>query len=783
MASLDIWDGAGCVAKSSGEIRVEPKIEQILSEFRVFKRGALALILALVFGVQTAFAEESVEFDIGPQPLETALKAFMEQSRVDLLYPADRMKSLRTNGVRGVRDPDEALRLLLSGTGVVMERRGEVFLLIDGEAAGRRGEIPPTITITATRTERDLLEVPASVSVVTADEIKRQHAGKSEDVLRSLPGLDLIYMAGDSSASIPVLRGLGQSFAGTTTQAYLNGMPIEPLAITRRYLWYTVDPSTIERIEVVRGPSSVLYGPNAMGGVINVITKRGGGEPFADVVLGLGSHDGRSAQISAGGSAGDFDTYFSASFKDTDGYKQLTETPAPWALWYSPDYADLDGHDSESMKLNGRLTWWLGEDTDLSLGAYRFRNEGAVLGGHPNYRIEQEGYVYDAALTHRFSAGHVFKSKLAYSDVSAPERTYDDIAWGGTGLELVGWDDEYEESLAVDVQLDLKLLPTNTLTLGGTWWDGEYSAAEYDTSDVEVWSGENKSRTYGIFVQDEHQFDRLTITLGGRYDIYEHYDYESNGIGIPDADDEVFTPRMALNYRLDEGFSIYGSAGTAYVPAPNSLKYRSGAMWLNNPDLKPETSTSYEIGVKFRDPADTLEGSAAFYRTIYEDKIAVAMVGPQRQFQNLGETRVYGLELDLRSRLGDYWEPFFNYTYTDSEITENPSDTSLEGNETANTPKHKANLGLLYDNPNWMTAQAIGRYVGKRYYQDSNADNTRVKGHFLVDLKLSKTFHAAAGPEWTASLSVDNVFDQEGYGFWYEQLDGRNFWLELGARF
>jgi iron complex outermembrane receptor protein len=206
-------------------------------------------------------------------------------------------------------------------------------------------------------------------------------------------------------------------------------------------------------------------------------------------------------------------------------------------------------------------------------------------------------------------------------------------------------------------------------------------------------------------------------------------------------------------------------------------------MWLNNPGLEPETSTSYEVGVKFRSLAKTIEGSAALYQTTFKDKIAVATVGAQRQFQNLGETRVYGLELDLRAHLGEYWQPFFNYTYTDSEITENPSDTSLEGNETANTPRHKANIGLLYDNPGWMTAQVTGRYVGKRFYQDSNADNSKVKDHFLVDVKLSKSFSSGSGSEWTASLSVDNLFDENAYGFWYEKLDGRNYWLELGVKF
>jgi iron complex outermembrane receptor protein len=161
----------------------------------------------------------------------------------------------------------------------------------------------------------------------------------------------------------------------------------------------------------------------------------------------------------------------------------------------------------------------------------------------------------------------------------------------------------------------------------------------------------------------------------------------------------------------------------------------------------------------------------------------VATVGEQRQFQNLGETRVYGVELDYRSHLGERWEPFFNYTYTDSEITRNPSDPSLVGNETANTPKHKANLGLRYQNPRLITAQVIGRYVGKRFFEDSNIDISEAKNHFITDIKLSKSFIFDSGQEWTASLALNNLFDRKAYGFWYELLDGRNYWVEVKARF
>jgi outer membrane receptor protein involved in Fe transport len=756
-------------------------------QIRFFVYGQIFMALTLVFLPDIVYSRNLIEFSIPPQSLESAIHVFVEQSTVDLLYSPEMVRGLQTDGVNGLNDIESALRILLEGTGIEVERSGEAYLLVVIGSSPPRDEKLPSISVTATRTEKDVFDVPSSVSLIESTEIERQHISKPEEVLRSVPGLDLIYTAGRASASFPILRGLGQSFAGTTTQTLLNGMPVEPLGITRRYIWYLLEPLSIERIEIVRGPSSVLHGPSAMGGVINIITKNGSGEPFVEASVGAGSHDGQSVTVSLGGSSGHFDLYLSASDYKTDGYIPLTQTPAPWEAWYPAGYVDLEDRDSESKNLNGRLTWWISEETDLSFSAYRFENSGASLGGHPNYRVEQEGNVFDGALTHRFPDGKVIKAKFAYSDMSAPERTFDEFTSGGDSFDLAYWDREDEKALAVDLQLDLQPIPNNLLVLGGTWWDGEFSFNEYDTAGTEVMNGGHKSLTYGIFVQDEHQFERLTMTLGGRYDVYKHYDYESNGVGITDDDDQVFTPRVAISYRLQKGLALYASAGTAYIPAPNNLKYRVGDMWLNNPGLEPETSISYEAGIKLRNPISGLEANAALYRTLHEDKISVAAVGEQRQFQNLGETRVYGFEFDIRTRLGERWEPFFNYTYTDSQITRNPTNPSLEGNETANTPKHKANIGLLYQTPQLLTAQVMGRYVGKRYFEDSNTEMSEVKNHFLTDLKLSKSFGLVSGtesgPEWTASLAVNNLFDKDAYGFWYERQDGRNFWIELKARF
>ncbi|MFA5628029.1 MAG: TonB-dependent receptor [Thiohalomonadaceae bacterium] len=745
------------------------------------KHTILALALALPFGVSVALADNAIDLNIGPQPLESALRAFIEQSHVDLLYSPERVRGLHTDGVTGVHEPADALHLLLTGTGIGVERSDDAYLLVNAETISHRGEMSPTITVTATRTERDVLDVPASVSVVTAKEIEQQHASKPEDLLRSLPGVDIAYKDGVAVPNVPILRGSGLSSAGSTTQFLLNGMPVEPIAEPVRNYWYSINLDNVERIEVVRGPSSVLYGPSAMGGVINVITKRGAGEPHAFARVGGGSHNAHELTVGAGGSFGDFDLQLNARTYETDGFNQLPETPAPYAS-FPFSFTDLDSRGGKESKYGARLTWWLGVDTDLSFGIQHYDNEGDWLGGHPNYRAENEGNTYDIAYNTRFAGGQELKVKLLSTN-SSWWQTYDMYYFTGS-LDETKRSHESRKSRSADVQLDLHPVEGNTLTLGTTYSDGDIVWDNYSPGGAALTSSNShKSRQYGALIQDEHRFDRLTVTAGVRYDKYEFYDDLRSGTAYPDSDDTVATPRLGLSYKLREGLALYGSAGTAYIPAPNSLKYRSGGIWLDNPDLKPETAVSYETGVKFASPNNGVDGSVAVYQSTYKDRITSAMVGSQMQYQNIGEIQTSGVELELKGRLAKFWQPFFNYTYTDAEITENPSNTAWEGNTPANVAKHKANVGLTYDNPSLFTAYVVGRYVGDRYFMDSNADNTKAASHFITDMKLSKSFSTGSGPDLIASLAVNNVFDRDGYGFFYEKLDGRNYWLELEAKF
>jgi len=146
------------------------------------------------------------------------------------------------------------------------------------------------VTVTATRTERDVRDVPASVSVITKDEIKQQHVVRTDELLKNVVGVD-VGGAGIGSTAMTNVRGIPGSFAGATTLVLVDGLPVEPVQLSRRHAYKLVSPTDIERIEVVRGPASALYGPSAVGGVINIITKKDKGPLAGSISAGYGSNN------------------------------------------------------------------------------------------------------------------------------------------------------------------------------------------------------------------------------------------------------------------------------------------------------------------------------------------------------------------------------------------------------------------------------------------------------------------------------------------------------------
>lgn len=739
------------------------------------KLASAALILALQ--VTMAFAGPTAKFDIPAQPLSSALRALASQAGVQLVFTPETVGAANGVAVKGEMDVEDALRKLLAGSGLEFRKEGDRNYVLVRAVKTERESTLSEMVVTATRTERRVDDVPASVTVITAKDIVTQQPQHAADLLRNVEGIDVAGFGSPATLPRITLRGVGGSFGGSTSQILIDGMPLESPVAGIHLGAHALDLNDLERVEVVRGPASALYGPSAVGGVVNFVPKRWRGAPGAELNIGAGSHDATLVSAAVGGAWDAVDFRLSASDYRTDGYIAQPDAD-PWG---SRDLAPRDGK-NRKFGLTGGVR--PADNQEITFAVRNADTGSAWLGGHPNYRFDDNAESYD--LGYRYEAGEWGVFKARYRKMRQKTRILfdDEYANGNPGsLILAEVDDRIEDSEHLDLQADLRLSRANVLTLGYAYGIGKYTSRWEDV----IWGGSGESvsnsKLNGLFVQDEHRFtEALTVLVGGRWDRYEFVGDTQNVVPTgKDSKVSVFNPRLGGRYRLNDATSLYATAGTAYVPALNFLKYRSGAWWLDNPNLKPETSISYEVGVNHR--AGNWSARAALFHTDYEDKISSIRVGAKWQFQNIGKVGIDGLELAIEGTAGN-WRPYANYAYTDSTIKENPSDPLTVGKQVQRVSPHKLNLGAVYAPSDRFYIRVSGRYVDDYYFNDRNTANALNPGHFVADAKIGWRM-PAGGMVRNAeiSLAVNNLFDKRYREQQYEYMDGRNVWLGLNARF
>lgn len=737
-----------------------------------------ALCAGLVAAPVAHAQSPAKEMHLPAQELATALDSLASQSGIRLLYSPEALKGKRAPAIDGTLSVEEALNRLLVNSGLVWSGSDGAYAIKPVTAGPGTSikELAP-VTVTATRTEQRIDDVPASVTVIGQQDIVTQQPRQIVDLLRNIEGVDVAGYGSPTSLPTIRMRGVGGSFGGQTTQVLIDGMPIESPAAGIHLGAGALALHDLERVEVVRGPASALYGPSAVGGVVNLMSKRWSGAAGAEAGVVVGSHRSILASTAVGGAWDAIDFRLSASDYRTDGFiAQPKEDP-----WGSRDLAPRDG-----TGRNFALTMGIrpAGNQEITLAARSADLESAWLGGHPNYRMNDNTDSCDVG--YRYEAGDWGVFKFRYRAMRQKSHLlFDDEYYNGNpgSLILGSVEDRVEDSQHLDVQADLRLGAYDLLTVGYTYGLGEYTTRERDIIGGAVYDSSVKSGLAGLYAQDEHRFsDRFMVLVGGRLDRYEFTDDIRNNVPLgKDSSDTVFNPRLGARYSFSETSSMYASVGTGYVPATNVLKYRSGVTWLSNPDLQPETSTSYEIGTRHRlGPWAT---RAAVFHTDYEDMIASIRVGAMYQFQNISRVSIDGLELGVDGQLGD-WQPYFNYTYTDSRIKENPGDPLMVGKHVQRISPHKLNLGATYSPVRWFYVRASGRHVDQYYFNDRNTEAARNPTHFVADIKLGwRIEDVGILRRAEAGVAINNLFDRNYREQQYEYMDGRNIWLSLNARF
>ena len=634
------------------------------------------------------------------------------------------------------------------------------------------------VVVTATKYESPVKDIPGSVTIITSEEIKEQHLpnGDIGDVLRSVSGITL-RRAYSPFPAYPNIRGVGSDAA----VVLVNGIP------TNWEITQAIPPENIERIEIVRGPASALYGANASGGVINIITKEGKDEFKSTVGGGYGTFNTYRLHGDTSGSVDKFSFSLAAVKEESDGEKVVTNNIIP-----SIKMIDECEYDKWGASLN--TSYKFSDNSRLSFLYNFFNNE--YTRGRPNVAGDWDRHFGSLIYDQKLGGGFMFKGSLGYR--------YDDLLhrydMGGTNYaERQRRNTDYNET-PVELQLTGDVGLRNTMTVG-FFYNNQETDQDYVSSTTGATTRQNeyKVSTMAGYLQDVWKpTEALIVTAGLRFDEWKNYDNTFSAFTNEHPSDSThnnLSPKVGVRYNISDETSLWTNYGMGYKPpAPEQLyddRTSGGNPRQPNPDLDPEKTHSWEVGLEQWFSESVQTRLVGFYNYTDDKILSWFSTDDIWMNKNIGRTESYGTELDIAWNFQEHWLMTANYTWNTAKIDDNPSDPDQEGNWLPFSPEHKANLGITYAIENNYTGSVFARYLSKQHTNDDNEKYTAggeerfMDSSFVVDLKATKHFPVKWGcmKNIDLSLSVDNVFDEEYRTFYIYEDPGRVFFGEVNFTF
>ncbi len=592
------------------------------------------------------------------------------------------------------------------------------------------------ILVTATRTERSVHDIPASVQVIDGETIKRANATGLGELFRAAVGLDLQGGGFPGEQAILNVRGMTAGYQSPHVLVLVDGRRINDQYQSSVEMGQ-LPADNIERIEIIRGPASALYGSNAEGGVINIITKKGTGKPETRISAEGGDFNTQRYKMSHGGQKGDFDYFVTGSYFDTDGYMRNSDgTKRDWS----------------AMNFTGNFGWQVGRDSELRLGAGNYSGEGTDEQSERKARRDYEDLVYSLKWD---------KNRDAKLRVRAYRNgEHSEYAWKHSGTGIY---DMY--TVGGEAQQSLWVAERNLVTVG--------AEGRQDNVDIDEVLGPTKqdATTTGVYGQDEIRLnDQWQLTMGLRDDYNEDYGSE-------------LSPRLGILYKPSKNNEIFASANRAHRAPSLSDKYvrveYNGLLFQGNPDLNPETVTAYEVGTRCRFGENATAELSVFFNDM-KDTFDFLM-DPDGQFRNHNVTRsrAAGFETGVRWMCIRNLTLFANWTFTDGKYDEYLPDPTVEGNEIAFLARDRLGFGLDFATSKGLASQVECSYAGPRYIDAQNTADTRLDGYVVVNWRSSVELFKRV----RLMLNINNLFDEKYQSLPRVDEPGRNFMAGMEVAF
>lgn len=631
--------------------------------------------------------------------------------------------------------------LILAGM-LVLIGYGGICLAGDTEVDKAKAVDLGKITVTAAGVGRESLEVPSSVSIISEKEIKDSNAKNISGLLKDLAGIYMYDSSGVGTAGRVNMRGF---WGGMSTHqlVLLDGIP-QNKNENKLVDWDLISLDNIERIEVVRGPNSALYGDNAMSGVINIITKGPSTTPETKISGSYGDYDTENYKISTSGLFKRVGYYFNAGRKSTDGFRRHS--------------------DYENIHLNGKLDFLIDEMQNLRLSLdYYEKERGANIWAITEAQLEQDrrqarpGTENDKGEAKKSNLGITYHrgiGNICQTDGTFYYRHEDEEYFhtsGSTGSSTV---EQLKDEDACGLLANLNINPeifgirhsfTSGVDLEKNDFDYEEFASPYQVRGRIRKDYYIKRYKIGPYIQNEIKiFEPLKLIAGARYDrIKFDFTDQRNENNSKDKKMSKISPKCGIVYNYKEDSNLYANYAKAFrTPTIGQMFTYTNS----NIDLEPEEAKSYEAGIhhKFN---DNVKINSAFYWMELDNEIGYNYA--EKKYENYVETSHKGVETGLDFRIIEGLSGFVNYTYSRAK-NESGED---EDKYLAHIPINKGSLGVRYETDFGLNANIIITRVGSSYLDSAN--DAKLRAYTTVDTKLS--FEHKLG---SVFLGVDNLLDE-----------------------
>ncbi|WP_425407430.1 TonB-dependent siderophore receptor [Hwanghaeella sp.] len=742
---------------------------------------------------QLAQSREAIPFDIPQMPLAQALTIFGQQSGYQVSVHGTVVDGIDSGRVDGKMTADEALNILLNGTGITYRIDGADTVTLTRAAEGDSETLLSPVTVegkidsaygpvdgyvaenagSGTKSDTPLIETAQSISVITRDKMDSQNVNRMAEALRYTPGIDSENFGYEPRYVDMRLRGL----EAATTGFFKDGMLLSNPGFA---VSYNPDPWGAERVEVPRGPSSVLYGQGAPGGLVNYVSKRPSTTRLITGEIETGSFSRIQGKFDLGGaitnqkdSAFRLTGLFRRSDTQIDFLQDDREFIAPTVSAFIGEdtkvtlltsYQHDSTRNSQSLPGSGTIT----DNPNGSVPIGRFVGEPDVdkYDRHTyeaGYELEHD-FTRDLSLFHTVRYNYVdLDDEVVFANgLLADSRTITRAYFanlgdldGVTSDTRVNWElgnETWKHNLLggidiqyISLQSEQRFGAAPNLDIFNPVYGGHVSIPQPFKDD------ETELTQLGLYAQDQIELgDHWRFNLGGRFD-RARSETLNNLTGAKSTQrDTAFTWRGGLVYLFDSGFAPYASYSESFLPS-------IGTDAAGNP-FKPETGQQYEVGVKYQPPGyNSFITVAAFDLTRQNDLETDPATFLQVQ---TAEQRSRGIEVEAVASLDFGLDLTGALTFLETEVTESVNN-SIVGKEIKFVPREYASLWADYTIQNG-DYKGLGFGAGVRYRGASFADDANTvsaPGHTVFDASLHYNWR-----QLRVGLNVHNLLDEEYVG-------------------